>query len=244
MTGARTLEGTPNPEAPNPQLPVVQKLRVRYAKRGRLRFTSHRDFARAFERAVRRSGVPIGFSSGFSPHPKISYANAAPTGSASEAEFLEIGLTEPRLPDDVREALDLALPPGLDILDVVVAGPGSLADRLEASEWLIELPGADPQPLSTAVTSFLAAEAITVDRMTKRGLRAIDIRGPVVALTAEGAAVRAVVRTAVPTVRPEDIVAGLRERGLGQAGMPLAQRLNQGPLSETGRGVEVLDPLR
>ena len=244
MTGARTLEGTPNPEAPNPQLPVVQKLRVRYAKRGRLRFTSHRDFARAFERAVRRSGVPIGFSSGFSPHPKISYANAAPTGSASEAEFLEIGLTEPRLPDDVREALDLALPPGLDILDVVVAGPGSLADRLEASEWLIELPGADPRPLSTAVTSFLAAEAITVDRMTKRGLRAIDIRGPVVALTAEGAAVRAVVRTAVPTVRPEDIVAGLRERGLGQAGMPIAQRLNQGPLSEMGRGAEVLDPLR
>jgi radical SAM-linked protein len=244
MTGARTLEGTPNPEAPNPQLPVVQKLRVRYAKRGRLRFTSHRDFARAFERAVRRSGVPIGFSSGFSPHPKISYANAAPTGSASEAEFLEIGLTEPRLPDDVREALDLALPPGLDILDVVVAGPGSLADRLEASEWLIELPGADPQPLSTAVTSFLAAEAITVDRMTKRGLRAIDIRGPVVALTAEGAAVRAVVRTAVPTVRPEDIVAGLRERGLGQAGMPLARRLNQGPLGGTGRSAEVGDPLR
>jgi radical SAM-linked protein len=188
--------------------------------------------------------VPIGFSSGFSPHPKISYANAAPTGSASEAEFLEIGLTAPCHPEVVRARLDEALPPGLDIVDVVVAGPGSLADRLEASEWLIELPSADPQPLSTAVTSFLAAEAITVDRMTKRGLRAIDIRGPVVALTAEGAAVRAVVRTAVPTVRPEDIVAGLRERGLGQAGMPLAQRLNQGPLSETGRGVEVLDPLR
>lgn len=244
MSGARTLEGTPNPEAPNPQLPVVQKLRVRYAKRGRLRFTSHRDFARAFERAVRRAGVPIGFSSGFSPHPKISYANAAPTGSASEAEFLEIGLTESREPDDVREALDAALPPGLDIVDVVVAGPGSLADRLEASEWLIELPGTAAQPLSAAVTSFLAADAITVDRMTKRGLRAIDIRGPVVALTADGVAVRAVVRTAVPTVRPDDIVAGLREHGLGHAGMPVARRLNQGPLSGTGSDVEVRDPLR
>ena len=244
MTGAKTLEGTPNPEAPNPQLPVVQKLRVRYAKRGRLRFTSHRDFARAFERAVRRAGVPIGFSSGFSPHPKISYANAAPTGSASEAEFLEIGLTELRLPDDVRKALDEALPPGLDVLDVVVAGPGSLADRLEASEWLIEVPGADSERLSTAVSSFLAADAITVDRMTKRGLRAIDIRGPVVALTAEGAALRAVVRTAVPTVRPDDIVAGLREHGLGQAGMPVARRLNQGPLSGTSLRAEVRDPLR
>ena len=79
-----TLEGTPNPEAPNPQLPIAQKLRIRYAKRGRLRFTSHRDFARAFERAVRRARVPIAFSSGYSPHPKISYANASPTGAATE----------------------------------------------------------------------------------------------------------------------------------------------------------------
>jgi radical SAM-linked protein len=244
MGGATTLEGTPNPEAPNPQLPVLQKLRVRYAKRGRLRFTSHRDFARAFERAVRRARLPVGFSSGFSPHPKISYANAAPTGSASEAEFLEIGLTAPCLPDDVRQALDLALPPGLDIVDVVVAGPGSLADRLEASEWRIEVSGAEPQQLSAAVTSFLAADSVTVDRMTKRGLRALDIRGPVVAMTAERATLRAVVRTAVPTVRPDDIVAGLREHGLGQAGVAVARRVNQGPLSGTGPGAEVRDPLR
>ena len=144
---------TVNNEAPNPQLPVVQKLRVRYAKRDRLRFTSHRDFARAFERAVRRAGVPIGFSSGFSPHPKISYANAAPTGSASEAEFLEIGLTELREPDEVLRALDGALPPGLDILDVVVVdGPGSLADRLEASTWRIELADANPDQVASAVS--------------------------------------------------------------------------------------------
>ncbi|HEY6740580.1 MAG TPA: TIGR03936 family radical SAM-associated protein, partial [Actinopolymorphaceae bacterium] len=59
--------------------PVVQRLRLRYAKRGRLRFSSHRDFQRALERAVRRAGVPIAYSAGFSPHPKISYAGAAPT---------------------------------------------------------------------------------------------------------------------------------------------------------------------
>src|SRR5436305_1819116 len=82
------------PEGPPPP-PVVQRLRVRYAKRGRLRFTSHRDFARAFERALRRADVPMAYSAGFSPHPKISYAGAAPTGVASEAEYLEIGLAEP-----------------------------------------------------------------------------------------------------------------------------------------------------
>src|SRR4051794_41885624 len=86
------------PDGPPPPA-VVQRLRLRYAKRGRLRFTSHRDFARAFERALRRAAVPMGYSAGFSPHPKISYVGAAPTGVASEAEYLEIGLAERRVPD-------------------------------------------------------------------------------------------------------------------------------------------------
>ena len=136
---------------PSQQLPAVQKLRVRFAKRGRLRFTSHRDFQRAFERAVRRAELPVAFSHGFSPHPKISYAGAAPTGAASEAEYLEISLTHERDAEQVRAALDEALPPGLDVLEVVVAGPGALAERLEASEWQIALPGADPEAAAAAV---------------------------------------------------------------------------------------------
>ncbi|MEV4255549.1 TIGR03936 family radical SAM-associated protein, partial [Spirillospora sp. NPDC049652] len=106
------------PEGPAPA-PVIQRLRVRYAKRGRLRFTSHRDISRAVERAVRRAGIPVAFSAGFTPHPRISYAGAAATGVASEAEYLEIGLTEPRDPARVRAELDAALPPGLDVVDVV-----------------------------------------------------------------------------------------------------------------------------
>jgi len=85
------------PEGPPPP-PIVQRLRVRYAQRGPLRFTSHRDVARAFERALRRAAVPMAYSAGFTPHPKVSYAGASPTGVASEAEYLEIGLAEPRDP--------------------------------------------------------------------------------------------------------------------------------------------------
>src|SRR5260221_14490462 len=104
-----------------------------------MRFTSHRDFARAFERALRRAAIPMGYSAGFHPHPKISYVGAAPTGVASEAEYLEIGLADARDPDVVRRDLDAALPPGLDILEVVpAAGPG-LAERIEASLWRVEL---------------------------------------------------------------------------------------------------------
>ena len=74
------------------------------APRGPLRFASHRDLARALERALRRAQVPMAFSAGFSPHPKISYIGAAPTGAASEAEYLEIGLADRRDPEAVREA--------------------------------------------------------------------------------------------------------------------------------------------
>lgn len=248
-----TLEGTPNPEAPNPQLPIVQKLRVRYAKRDRLRFTSHRDFCRAFERAVRRAHLPIGFSSGYSPHPKISYANASPTGAGSEAEYLEIGLTEPCEPDEVRRALDDSLPPGLDVLDVVVAGQGALADRLQASVWTIRLPGVDVTAAQAAVDTFLAAESVDVERMTKRGIRTFDARGDVLSLrvaTADGeqrcAILTVVLRHDTPSVRPDDVLAGLRScGGLQVEQTPVAIRLAQGPLDEeTGTVGDPLAPDR
>ena len=94
-----------NRAQPEQQAPPVQRLRVRYAKRGRMRFTSHRDFSRAFERALVRARVPMAYSSGFNPHPRISYAGASPTGSASEAEYLEIGLAQVLDPADVARTL-------------------------------------------------------------------------------------------------------------------------------------------
>ena len=72
------------PDGPPPP-PTVQRLRIRYAKRGRLRFASRRDLARALERALRRARVPMAFSAGFSAHPKISYLGAASTGAARAA---------------------------------------------------------------------------------------------------------------------------------------------------------------
>ena len=99
-------------EQPQQQPPPVQRLRLRYAKRGRLRFTSHRDFSRAFERAVFRARIPMAYSSGFNPHPRISYAGAAPTGSASEAEYLEIALAEVLDPARAHADIDAALPTG------------------------------------------------------------------------------------------------------------------------------------
>jgi radical SAM-linked protein len=216
-----------------------------------LRFTSHRDFGRAFERAIQRARIPIAYSSGFTPHPRISYANASPTGAASEAEYLEIGVAEVCDPDDVRLRLDTALPEGLDVLDVVVATPGALADRLEASNWTMALPDVSGEEAAEAVDAFLRCESVTVERMTKRGMRSFDCRRAVVSMSArtdavddqECAIIDVVVWHGTPAVRPDDILAGLREiAGLVAPVPPLQTRLAQGPLDrETGTVGDPLD---
>ncbi|NPD03268.1 DUF2344 domain-containing protein [Nocardioides sp. zg-1308] len=229
-------------EQPEQQAPPVQRLRVRYAKRGRLRFTSHRDFSRAFERAVFRARVPMAYSSGFNPHPRISYAGAAPTGSASEAEYLELALSEVVVPADVHAMLDEALPTGLDVLEVVESPGGSLSDLLEGSRWRIDL-AADRVAVTEAVGTFLAAEEALVERMTKKGMREFDARGAVVSLlvladadTPEGrTSLDVVLRHGTPAVRPDDVLRGLEavsDLVTGEA--PLMTRLAQGPLLESG----------
>ncbi|SDR32820.1 radical SAM-linked protein [Thermostaphylospora chromogena] len=235
----------------------MQRLRVRYAKRGRLRFTSHRDISRAVERAVRRAGIPVAYSAGFTPHPKISYAGAAPTGVASEAEYLEIGVTRPCEPEKIRADLDRSLPQGLDVLDVVEAREGGLADRLEASVWELRLPGADADDAAVAVEKFLAADTVQVERLTKKGLRSFDARSAVLSLTVQegtgGAAgrvperscviLRMVVRHDTPAVRPDDVLKALRlVAGFAPPVPPEVTRLAQGPLDErTGEPADPFD---
>jgi radical SAM-linked protein len=232
-------------DQPEQQAPPVQRLRLRYAKRGRLRFTSHRDFSRAFERALVRARIPMAYSSGFNPHPRISYAGASPTGAASEAEYLEIGLAETVDPARLAEDLDRALPEGLDVLEVVEAVPGSLADRLEVSRWQVDLP-LPLDAVTPAADAFLHQSSVTVQRMTKKGLRSFDTRAAVLALDVTaydaGSRLTVVLRHTVPAVRPDDVLAGIREvGGLAQAGAPLVTRLQQGPFD--GSTGTIGDPL-
>lgn len=226
--------------------PVVQRLRLRYAKRGRLRFSSARDFQRALERALRRAEVPMAYSAGFSPHPKISYANSAPTGVASEAEYVEIGVAATCDPTRVRDALDAALPEGLDVVEVVEARTPDFATRLEASVWGIELPGVAPEDAGLALAAFLAEDSVEVERMTKNGRRSFDARGAVVwgesRAGVDCAILTVVVRHGTPAVRPDDVLSALRRvADLVPPKPPRVTRLAQGPLDEAG--ASVADPL-
>lgn len=234
--------------------PVVQRVRLRYAKRGRLRFASHRDFARALERAVRRAGVPIAYSAGFTPHPRISYVGAAPTGAASEAEYVELALAKEVDPAATQKALNDALPPGLDILDCVLADSGALAEHIDASSWRIELPDVSFDTAQAAVAAFLAADRIEVERRTKSGKRPVDVRAATVSLTAGAGAptgpdqpgcaiLDLVVRHTTPVARPDDVLAALRDvAGLVPAVAPRATRLAQGRLDHDGRLADPFAP--
>ncbi|MGW0992155.1 TIGR03936 family radical SAM-associated protein [Streptomyces sp. NPDC002520] len=235
----------------------MQRIRLRYTKRGRLRFTSHRDFQRAFERALRRAEVPMAYSAGFTPHPKVSYANAAPTGTGSEAEYLEIALTASRDPEALRALLDESLPTGLDVVDAVEARISGLADRLTASEWELRLEGVDPVDAERAVEAFTEADTVEVQRMTKNGVRTFDARSAVVRLETHSspadrptdqpcAILRLVVRHVTPAVRPDDVLSGLRAVADLAPPVPAAvTRLAQGLLDEeTGTVTDPLAPDR
>jgi radical SAM-linked protein len=245
--------GRRQPEGP-PADPVVQRVRLRYAKRGRLRFSSHRDFARAFERALRRADVPMGYSQGFTPHPKISYLGAAPTGVASEAEYVEIGLATRVDVEQLRAMIDAVLPDGLDIVEAVEATTSGFADRMQASQWRLELTGVGPAVLTAAVAAFLATSECFVERLTKDGRRQLDARAAVLSASVlpvvsrgdqvpevERAILELAIRQVIPTVRPDDVLEALRSvAGLALDVPPRVVRLAQGPLDGLGA---VGDPL-
>jgi radical SAM-linked protein len=222
-----------------------------------MRFASHRDVARAFERGVRRAGLPVAHSAGFTPHPKISYAGGAPTGVASEAEYLSLALTSRTEAETVRERLNAALPDGIDVIDVTEDAGGLPASRLTASEWQVILPGLTPDSVAPAVQRFLALEHVPVERLTNKGMRRMDARSAVVTLdvhrvdgpagfpegleglvppgTSTATALRMIVRHTVPAVRPDDVLTALREvSGVAPSVPPLMTRLAQGSLGESG----------
>jgi radical SAM-linked protein len=241
------------PTGPAPA-PAVQQLLVRYAKRGRMRFASHRDVGRAFERAVRQAGLPMAHSAGFSPHPKISYASGTPTGVSSEAEYLTLSLTAATDPAGMRSVLDSALPDGIDVIEVVEDSGGSLNGRLMVSEWLVELPGVAPDAATAAARAFLDASEVPVERLTNKGIRRFDARAAVLTLDVSPRAgaelghacaiIRMVVRHTEPAVRPEDVLNGLLPGGTAAlASAPAVTRVAQGILGPEAGGREVVAPV-
>lgn len=223
--------------------PPVQRLWLRYAKRSVARFASHRDFSRVFQRALRRAGVPMAYSSGFHPHPRISYAQAVPTGAASEAEYLEIALAEKVIPEKLIEALNDSLPRDFRVLQAVEAPGGKLQDKMAASIWMCKVPEeTDRRALQAAVAGFLERDEVLVTRKAKKGDRTFDTRQAALELQIFPSGVRVLLKHVVPLVRPDDIVRALISINPQLFELPdvLFDRLSQGPLLD---GHQIGDPL-
>ncbi len=182
----------------------------------------------------------MAYSSGFNPHPRISYANAAPTGAASEAEYVELGLGQACDPEKIRSALNEVLPTGFEIVAVAEARPESLTDLLQASDWEMGMPGAAPAALQEAVGQLMASAECVVERMTKNGLRSFDVRVALLGLDVEADLLRLRIVHQTPLVRPDDVRTALRTMAPGIPDTPpVLRRLRQGPL----RHGDITDPL-
>ena len=204
------------------------RIRIRFSKIGRVRWTSHRDVARMWERALRRARLPVAYTEGFSPRPKLSFGLALPTGCESKAEYLDVALREPVAPDEVTSNFSSLLPVGVHVVaaQVLPEGAGSLQEEVTSCRWEIDVPQLDPDGLNQAIARVLGAEVLSVTRERKGRPVTDDLRPSVLELSSAGPCGSGTLLVAELGTRPR----GVRPAELAQVmgtELGLARRTNQ-----------------
>ena len=166
------------------------KVRVRFSKLGKLRFLSHRDLARVWERSLRRAALPVAYSEGFSPRPRLHFGLALSTGYESLAEYLDVDLQPDAelTPDDLLDAVAPCLPTGITPQAAVAVEPGttSLQQTVTSCRWQLEVVGPSPDQAALAVARATAAEELPI-RVERKGTEVLlDARPAVVTLELAG----------------------------------------------------------
>jgi radical SAM-linked protein len=194
-----------------------RRLRLRFSKAGKIRFTSHRDVARMWERAFRRSGLPVAYSQGFVPHPLVSFGLALPTGCESDGEYLDVRLG-PGPPGEtpvgqMPAALSALLPDGIEVqvAAFVEETEGSLQQEVASCTWELEVLSVPGEELAERVEKILAAPVLTVRRERKGRPTDDDVRPAILALSTTGSPghLQAELATRPLGVRPGDLVTAL-----------------------------------
>jgi len=171
--------------AANPNEGVAFKVRIVYSKLGKVRFTSHRDMARIWERSLRKAGVPIAYSQGFSPRAKLSFGLALPTTFESAAEYVDLSLAVRDI--DVAglpKLLTPALPVGVEVFDAAVLpdrGVISLQQAVTSTTWMLSL-AAQSSVVASWIDSVLDAPEIEITRERKGKSITEDVRPAVLSL--------------------------------------------------------------
>ena len=213
---------------------MAERLRIRFAKLGKVRFTSHRDVARMWERALRRTGLPMARSQGFNPRPLVAFGLALPTGCESLAEYLDVTLAQdtPGAPQAGAEfpielealaaSLSEFLPDGVDVVALAaLAGDArSLQQEVTSCSWELEVLGVTASELVRRVEHLLDAPSVSVQRERKGRQFDDDLRPSVRSLAlfeppggvASGSSsgwLRAELATRPRGVRPKELVEAL-----------------------------------
>jgi radical SAM-linked protein len=235
-------------------VPTATRLRGRYAKGDKIRYVSAIDLGRLWERALRRADLPIAYSEGFSPHPKVSFPDALPLGYASTGEYVELTFAAPILIGEAMARLNSAFPTGLEVLDArpVAVGAPKLAKGLQASLWCVDyVVGDDARALHTAVDAVRAAVSLPVERQRKGAPVTVDLRPAIHQisllhphLTASGPdrdrlRVVVVLHHREPPVRPSEVHLALLDHFPSTSARPLPEpalitRVAQGTATDEG----------
>lgn len=197
----------------------VERIRIRFSKLGKVRFTSHRDVARIWERALRRADLPIAYTEGFSPRPKLSFGLALSTGHESLGEYVDVAFPEGSVPVDLErlpELLSPALPAGIEVQTVqaLQAGAPSLQQAVTSCTWHIEIGAVRPPAVAEAVADALAATDLPVTRERKGRPVNDDVRPAILDLrvlgpSGTGTLIEAELATQPRALRPAELVAAL-----------------------------------
>ena len=187
---------------------LVQRLRLRFTKTGEMKFISHRDLMRLFERAVRRAELPIRMTSGFNPHPRISFPLALSLGVEATAEIVEMEFSRWVHPEAVKEALNRNLPPQIRVKSVSRIPPRQ-KDMVRDVTYEIVPPQLLEQHIRAA-ERLLGSTEFFVEREGKNGAKRVDIRRFILDIKVEDGKITAWVKVSSDgTVRPEELLSAL-----------------------------------
>lgn len=197
-------------------------VRIKYAKTQAGRFMSHLDLLRTIERSFRRARLPLAFSEGFNPHPKISFASALAVGVTSEGEYLDVELRHEMPLGTIKDRLAESVPAGIKILDLIELRERkqSLTAVVNRAAYRVEMP--NPGGLRTEQITELIIAAMNepdyyVLRQGKKGSRQVNIRPGIYKLEGVSSGDKIVLQMEVKTgseanVKPEEVVEMLRAK--------------------------------
>jgi radical SAM-linked protein len=193
----------------------LNRYRITFTRDPSVRFVGHLDLVKTWERILRRADLPVVYSQGFHPLPKITFASALPVGCTSEAELMDVVLAEPFDPSAMMQRLMLTLPAGIGIASIVEVplNAPALQAELRWAEYLVTVETGEAQEqIEAQVQAILAAPTLPRERRGK----SYDLRPLVLALSVESAqasraqlAMRLRADAAAGTGRPDEVLAAL-----------------------------------